>query len=309
MLHPSADGLFLSAGKLNSFRRQKLAEFMGHIRDRRLLPFIVGLQHFLQKDCDDDGDDGDGGCLPCWIHTLPKLSLVSNVFSAVSSIFWNSKLHLFQTFSRLLLEKQPAAGAPASAPISCIGRISGCTAGHSASCISVAFHTFELHQELAGGWPALHWPNSSHLPLPGQLPSHMRNRIWGVWLNQIKEIHVIESEKNIQQCERNKCYCIREIHICWNQQWVARAALARPPHTCHWPVNYTPGVRLPTMGCSVLEIQKCNTWKKKTQFNIHNHKYEVIVRQEVNFASLGNPNFWKDLLGREFWLWQAGLKP
>ena len=125
-------------------------------------------------DCD---DDGDGGCLPCWIHTLPKLSLVSNVFSAVSSIFWNSKLHLFQTFSRLLLEKQPAAGAPASAPISCIGRISGCTAGHSASCISVAFHTFELHQELASGWLALHWPNSSHLPLPGQLPSHLRNRI------------------------------------------------------------------------------------------------------------------------------------
>ena len=86
-------------------------------------------------------------------------------------------LDLFQMFSRLLLEKQSATGAPASAPISCIGRISGCTAGHSASCISVAFHTFELHQELASGWLALHWPNSSHLPLPGQLPSHLRNRI------------------------------------------------------------------------------------------------------------------------------------
>ena len=32
---------------------------MGHIRDRRLLPFIVGLKHFLQKDCDDDGDGDD----------------------------------------------------------------------------------------------------------------------------------------------------------------------------------------------------------------------------------------------------------
>ena len=32
---------------------------MGHIRDRRLLPFIVGLQHFLQKDCDDDDDMHD----------------------------------------------------------------------------------------------------------------------------------------------------------------------------------------------------------------------------------------------------------
>ena len=48
--------LFLSK-KLNSFRRQKLAEFMGHIRDRRLLPFIAGVQTFHKRGCDDDDDD------------------------------------------------------------------------------------------------------------------------------------------------------------------------------------------------------------------------------------------------------------
>ena len=79
-------------------------------------------------------------------------------------------LDLFQMFSRLLLEKQSVTGAPASAPISCIGRISGCTAGAARP---VAFHTFQLHQQVAA-----------------------------------------------------------------TGQWVASPALASPPHTCHWPVNY-----------------------------------------------------------------------
>ena len=101
---------------------------------------------------DKEDEDGDDGCLPRWIHIPPPF------------------LDLFQMFSRLLLEKQSVTGAPASAQISCIGRISGCTAGAARP---VAFHTFQLHQQVAA-----------------------------------------------------------------TGQWVASPALASPPHTCHWPVNY-----------------------------------------------------------------------
>ena len=93
---------------------------------------------------DKEDEDGDDGCLPRWIHIPPPF------------------LDLFQMFSRLLLEKQSVTGAPASAPISCIGRISGCTAGAArpvasrlhftlSSCISKLL-------QLASGWPVLHWP-------------------------------------------------------------------------------------------------------------------------------------------------------